>query len=420
VTPGPRKVRLAVQSADAGNPPPFAVDLAAAAKQLPKDQSFVLDLVTVAVTTRPGSTPTQAGELFAANVDGVDADLIATDHTALRALAARGVLQDLGPILEKQSWFKKEDYINNVLQTGQIQGVQVGLPLDASIDVVGYNKTRFQHQGVAEPATGWTWDELVVAARALTTTEQWGIEVTAWSPSVLSLAWQYGAEIVSAPGKISVTEPGTIQALTFLDRLLRVEKVGPPLDKQKPLAQDNDPFATHWTELEASNSPDVGRLNQGTIAMLATLSTRAPGGPAWWRRESFLGFAEDVSPFPTGARAGAFGAPFAIVGIPTKSANRDQSIAALRDLIDLADQSEALSARKTSTRPRQRVASLTDHDSTVLATTIPTARFLPGDVTYDVYQHLAADLVLPVLTGKKKPQDAAADAQKVIDAAMAG
>jgi hypothetical protein len=115
-----------------------------------------------------------------------------------------------------------------------------------------------------------------------------------------------------------------------------------------------------------------------------------------------------------------FGTPFTIVGIPTKSVNLDQSIAALRDLVELAYRSEVLPARKADTTPRQRVPTLTERDSSILSATLPNARFLPGDVTSEVYQHLAADLVLPVLTGQKKPKDAAADAQKLIDAAMAG
>jgi hypothetical protein len=39
------------------------------------------------------------------------------------------------------------------------------------------------------------------------------------------------------------------------------------------------------------------------------------------------------------------------------------------------------------------------------------ARFLAGDVTSDVLQLVAKELVLPVLLGQKKPPDAAHDAQ---------
>jgi ABC-type glycerol-3-phosphate transport system substrate-binding protein len=418
-TAAPRKVRLAVKSASSGNPDLFAVDLATAAKQLPKDSRFVLDLVTIITDAPIGSTAAQIAESYATNVAGADADVIAADHATLRPLAIRGVLQDLGPLLGKQTWFKKEDYVGNILQVGQIRGAQVGLPLDAAVDVVGYSKSRFKEPGIADPTLNWTWDDLIATAKKLTTGERWGLQVSAWSPNVLSLAWQYGADVVSPSGKILVTEPGMIQALTLLDRLLNVEKVSPPLDKAKPLAQDDDPFSTAWLGTEAGISPpDVEQLNQGRIAMLATLSTR-PGDAAWWRKASFYGFAEDVVPLPRGDRAAAFGTSFTIVAIPKKVANLDQSIAALRDLVELANQSEVLAARRTDTSPRQRVSSLSERDSSVLTAALPNARFLPGDVSPEVYQHLAADLVLPVLTGQKKPKDAAADAQKLIDAAMA-
>jgi ABC-type glycerol-3-phosphate transport system substrate-binding protein len=410
-------VRLAVKQGAFGSPDPFALDLSNAAKELLKDRGFILDLVTISTNGTTRSTAAQIAETYAAKIaSGVDADLIVADRTTLRPLATRSLLEDLGPLLGKQTWFNREEYLSNILQAGQIRGVQVGLPLDAAVDVVGYSKSRFQKQGLADLPIQWTWDELIATAKALTTGERWGIQVSAWSPNIFSIAWQYGADIVSSSGKLVVTEPGTIQALTLLNRLLNVERVGPPLDRTKPLEQDDDPFSNAWDHT-SGEAPEVTRLSQGTIAMLAGLSSRA-GDQAWWRRHSLQGYPEEVTTLPTSGRAVVFGTPFTIVGIPKKSANLDQSIAALRDLVDLADRSEILPARKTNTTPRQRLATLSDGDSNVLTTTFPKARFLPGDVASDVYQLVAANLVLPVLTGQKKPEEAAADAQRLIDVAM--
>jgi ABC-type glycerol-3-phosphate transport system substrate-binding protein len=88
-------------------------------------------------------------------------------------------------------------------------------------------------------------------------------------------------------------------------------------------------------------------------------------------------------------------------------------------LIDAFEPGAFLPARKSVTDLRAIDPLITERDAEVLSASLPIARFLPGDVRLPILEQVAKELVLPVIMGKKKPQDAANDAQKAIDAMMA-
>src|SRR4029077_12955932 len=53
---------------------------------------------------------------------GTAPDLIVTDVNTLGALARAGLLQDFGPLLRDQEWFKPADFYGNGVQAGQVRG----------------------------------------------------------------------------------------------------------------------------------------------------------------------------------------------------------------------------------------------------------------------------------------------------------
>jgi len=379
---------------------------------------MAIDLVKV--DTSASNTPLTASQIGLRYAEklasgAIDADLIFADHTTLRALARAKVLRDLGPLLDKESWFKKDDFWSNILQAGQIRGVQLGLPLDASVEILAYNQTVLKGLGIEVPPS-WTWEQFIAIAKKATSDGKWGFATSPWSPNVFSLAWQGGAKVVGSEGQIQVTEPGTLKALDLLDRLLRLEHVSAPLDPGNPLSPLNDPFSEAW--FMEGWPPDVGSLNRGKIAMLARQST-IPTIDVWWRTAGFSGYDESVATLPTSDRSATLGTVFSLLAIPTRAPNPDLSLTALHDLLDATDLAGVMPPRKTIKNLHQVSTLITEEDSKVLLASLATARFLPGDATGDVLDHVAKELVLPILTGKKKPQDAANDAQKLIDADMA-
>jgi ABC-type glycerol-3-phosphate transport system substrate-binding protein len=334
-------------------------------------------------------------------------------------------LSDLGPLLGKEAWFKKDEFWSNILQTGQIAGVQLAIPIQASVEVLFYEKTVLQKHGVSDVPLDWTWDQLIPIAKTLTTGGKWGLRVSPFSPNIFSLAWQLGSSVVGTDGKMHLTEPGTIRALEFLDRLVHTEKIGPPFNAAEVGLALNDPFGPWWERAAAADSdaPDdhIGALAHGTVAMLATqttpLGTSDPGSPIWWR--VWQGYHVELTAVPRGDQAAVLGNATALLGIPAKPRNLDRSLAALEGLLDASSLAAFLPPRKTAPSLRQVSSLVTETDVKVLTASLQVARFLPGDVTSAILQRITQEMVTPILAGKKKPQDAANDAQKVIDGEMA-
>ena len=142
-------------------------------------------------------------------------------------------------------------------------------------------------------------------------------------------------------------------------------------------------------------------------------------GVGWWAYQNQLSDDLRVSALPRGDRPTVLGMAWTILGIPTTAAQPDQSLASLRTLWEAFEPGSFLPARKTGPDLRAISSLTTDRDAKVLSASLDIVRFLPGDVGAPILELVAKELVLPVVSGKKKPQTAANDAQKAIDAAMA-
>ena len=89
----------------------------------------------------------------------------------------------------------------------RFQGDLVCLPQNVSSLVVYYDKDLFDAAGLAYPAAGWSWDDFLTTAQALTqdldgdgTTDQYGLGTAPQLIRAAPFIWQHGGELV-------VTEP---------------------------------------------------------------------------------------------------------------------------------------------------------------------------------------------------------------------
>lgn len=89
-----------------------------------------------------------------------------------------GLLLNLAPLMAGDDNFDTADYYPGVLEQFQWDGRTWGIPTNASYTLIFYNKDLFDKAGVAYPEIGWTWDDFLATAQALTLRE--GDEVTQW------------------------------------------------------------------------------------------------------------------------------------------------------------------------------------------------------------------------------------------------
>jgi multiple sugar transport system substrate-binding protein len=149
-------------------------------------------------------------------------DLVANYYDKIDAMAAGGTLPDVVNLrsFDMYDWYRKkalydvtdqmkadgltaDNYVATVgscLQAGRYWG----LPYDASVDIIFYNKDLFDKAGIGYPAKDWTWDKVLDAAKALTQksgsdTSQYGFAsmppISDWQGEAFLL--QNGARFVS-------------------------------------------------------------------------------------------------------------------------------------------------------------------------------------------------------------------------------
>lgn len=136
--------------------------------------------------------------------------------------AAEGLLADLGAM--DQNGLPSGDFIPGVLETGRIDGKQVGLPVAASVRGLYYNAEMLEKAGVAPPRT---WAELLDAARKIKAANPGVAPIGIQGKEVETdlyfyyFLWGAGGEILGPDGKCALTSPAAREALEFELGLIR-------------------------------------------------------------------------------------------------------------------------------------------------------------------------------------------------------
>ena len=173
---------------------------------------------------------------------GAPADLILLNYRRFATYVARGALQPVAPYLAGSMLLQRDAFYPQVLSAFTYNGQLIGIPQNASSLVIYYNKGLFDRAGLPYPKAGWTWDDFLLAAQALTRgTEQYGVGI---EPSLIRLApfiWQNGGDIVdnpAAPTRLTLDRPASAAAVQWFVDLQVRHKVAP--DAVQHSAEDDE------------------------------------------------------------------------------------------------------------------------------------------------------------------------------------
>jgi multiple sugar transport system substrate-binding protein len=89
-----------------------------------------------------------------------------------------GLVRDLTPFINSDLAFREDDFYPGTLERYQWDGGTWALPTTLNYRLIFYDKDAFDEAGLAHPEAGWSWDDLLVAAKALTQKE--GEQVSRW------------------------------------------------------------------------------------------------------------------------------------------------------------------------------------------------------------------------------------------------
>jgi multiple sugar transport system substrate-binding protein len=179
---------------------------------------------------------------------GTPPDLFLLNYRFYAQFAAKGVLEPIEDRVNASTVFRQKDFYPQALDAFRFGGELTCMPQNISSLVVYYNRSMFKRAGVAEPKAGWTWDDMVTTARALTKdsngdgkAEQHGLGV---DPEIIRLApfvWSNGGQLVddtARPTAFALQSPAAVAAMQKLFDLHRVHKVVP--GEAEVEAEDNE------------------------------------------------------------------------------------------------------------------------------------------------------------------------------------
>lgn len=199
--------------------------------------------------------------------------------------AAAGALDPLGPRLRQSTVAQEEDYYPPPLDAFRFNSELMCVPQNISSLVVYYNRALFDAAGVPYPTPGWTWDQFLTAAKALTrdtngdgVADQHGLGVENSLIRFTPFIWQAGGELVDdydRPTRLTIDTPEARAGIQFFIDLNLVHKVVP-------------------TEAEVLAISDEDRFANGTTAMLLQSRRAVP------TLREIQGFTWDVAPLPVG------------------------------------------------------------------------------------------------------------------------
>lgn len=187
-------------------------------------------------------------------------DVFLLDSKLIPTFTDRHVLQDLSPYcgllgIDTARWFP------NVLAIGRRGGALYAFPKGCTPLMVYYNKNLFRAAGVDPPRPGWTWDDFLAIARALTrdgegTRATYGTAFTNYYYYWIPWVWSAGGDVVSPDGMRAtgfLDAPPAVAAFRWLMNLRTVHHVAPD--------------AGTWVQEEKTGSRSALFVN-GTIGMI--------------------------------------------------------------------------------------------------------------------------------------------------------
>ncbi|MEW2385684.1 sugar ABC transporter substrate-binding protein [Micromonospora sp. NPDC047707] len=193
----------------------------------------------VDVTLSPVATQDELmARLTTSFAGGRPPDVFLLNYRRYGQFAAQGAIEPVQSYLDASSAIQESDFSPRALDAFRFDGRALTcLPQNLSSLVVYWNADLFRAAGVPAPAAGWTWDDLLAAAKALTRDGRYGVGV---EPSIARLApfvWSNRGELVDDPTRPTELtlrgDPATRKAVDwFLDLQLRHRVVPPDAEEQ--------------------------------------------------------------------------------------------------------------------------------------------------------------------------------------------
>lgn len=257
------------------------------ALDLPAIRAFEAAHPGVRVKNEPVSNQAEYREkVITSIVSGAPPDVFLLDNIDVPAFVESRVLLDLRPFASRVGIDLATIY-PNVLAIFSRGDAVYAFPKGFSPMVYYYNRALFDAAGLPYPTDGWTWEQFVATAQALTrdldgdgTPDQWGTAVMRPFYAWQAILWSGGGDILDRTGTRAsgaLDSPETVAAITFLTDLVTRHKVAPrPNAFRAVTGNENRLFYSgklallpsgHWLIPNIRPQLASGRLQLGVVSI---------------------------------------------------------------------------------------------------------------------------------------------------------
>ena len=317
---------------------------------------------------------------------------------ASREVVAQGLIRDLGPFVEADPNFQPDDFYSDALEAFQWAGGTWAVPTTINYRLIFFDKDVLDAAGESYPQGGWTWDDLVTKAVALTVRE--GDDVMRWgfipnNAPYRIIESQAGplADYGSEPPAPRYDDGDVVEAVRAYTNLYLEEQVMP---YREPDAQDS-----------SSPIPEDQILIEGGQAAIWT-----DVDILWWIRNQQGNVG--VAPFPAGPD-GVERTPVSVSGL-VMSAGTSQPEAAWRWMDFVSRQPlgsltlgmRFMPARSSTAETSGFWDGLDEDFAATLRYAIDHSYVARQPVAYNAFE----DALNEILQGERSAEDAMAEAQQ--------
>ena len=183
---------------------------------------------------------------------GAPPDIFLINYREYGQFAGKGAIEPIDGRLNASKTIRAADFYPAPMEAFRWAGKQLCMPQNASSLALYYNRSLFQRYGIAEPKSGWTWNDLIATATALTrdangvvvkgtesegTAQKVAVYGLGIEPQIIRVApfiWSNGGQFVDdaqKPSRFTFDQPQAREALkNFLE--LRVGYGVIPTDEE--------------------------------------------------------------------------------------------------------------------------------------------------------------------------------------------
>lgn len=206
-------------------------------------------------------------------------DVLRLDASSAAVFINNGVLLDLAAHDPRFDWGQ---FFPNVVDIARRGEAVYAVPVDFTPMVMYFNRSLFREAGVAEPEPGWTWEDFLAKAKALTTKDQYGFTFSNWMPGWITWVWSNGGDVLDAQGSPKA-DPRAAEALGFLRDLVNEHQVAPSLSQMAAEGASLFPnrraameISGHWNLVGLASAPKVRPEDIGVAPLPVARRGMAP------------------------------------------------------------------------------------------------------------------------------------------------